>query len=129
MAHEYNVISADSHIDVIRADRWVRHVEAKWRDRAPKLVTFADGREGIVVENRRIRGPNHGIPHLVYGDDAPPNMGGGSPEQRLQEQDEDRVDAEILYTHGQMPFWRGLSDDDGYEAVVRGYKEWLAEEN
>ena len=128
MALQYNVISADSHIDVIRADRWVHHVEAKWRDRAPKLVTFADGREGIVVENRRIRGPNHGIPHRVYGDDAPANMGGGSPEQRLQEQDEDGVDAEIMYTHGQMPFWRGISDDQGYEAVVRGYNEWLAEE-
>ena len=128
MALQYNLISADSHIDVIRADTWVHHVEAKWRDRAPKLVTFADGREGLVVENRRIRGPNHGIPHLVYGDDAPPNMGGGSPEQRLQEQDEDGVDAEIMYTHGQMPFWRGISDDEGYEAVVRGYNEWLAEE-
>ncbi len=128
MATHYNLISADSHLDTLRPDRWVPHVEAKWRDRAPKLVTFGDGREGFVVENRRIRGHGSGLPHRVYGTDAPKNPGDGSPEQRLQEQDRDGVDAEIMYTHGQMPFWRGTSDDEAYEAVVRGYNQWLAEE-
>ncbi len=128
MAPRYNVISADSHLDVVRADRWVHHVEAKWRDRAPRLVTFADGREGIVVENRAIKGQNQGIPHKVYGMEDKRSVGAGTPEQRVAEQDEDGVDAEIMFTHGQMPFWRGLSDDEGYEAVIRGYNEWLAEE-
>ena len=128
MAHQYKVISADSHIDNIRPDRWVSHVEAKWRDRAPTLVTFGDGREGFVVENRRIRTQSSTLPHRMYKQEGMRGVGDGSPEQRLQEQNKDGIDAEIMYTHGQMPFWRGASDDEAYEAIVRGYNEWLAEE-
>ena len=128
MPTQYKVISADSHLDHIRPDRWVPHVEAKWRDRAPKLVTFGDGRDGFVVENRPMRRHSPTRPHRVYGPDAPDNAGGGSPEQRLAEQDQDGVDAEIMYTHGQLRFWRGIADDEAYEAVIRGYNDWLAEE-
>ena len=65
METQYKVISADSHIDNIRPDRWVPHVEAKWRDRAPKLVTFGDGREGFVLENRRLRSHSSSRPQQL----------------------------------------------------------------
>ena len=37
MARKYQIISADSHLD-ISPDRWRHRVPAKWRDLAPKVV-------------------------------------------------------------------------------------------
>jgi predicted TIM-barrel fold metal-dependent hydrolase len=35
----------------------------------------------------------------------------------------------VLFSHGSYAeFWRGISDDDAYKAVIRAYNEWLAEE-
>ena len=130
MATQYKVISGDSHLD-IPANRWTPHVAAKWRERAPSLVTLPDGSEGFLVENRRIRGGSKTLPHRMREleqEPGTPHPGTGTPERRVQEQDEDGVDAEILYTHTYMGYWRGISDDDAYEAVVHGYNEWLAEE-
>ena len=130
MALQYKVISGDSHLD-IAANRWTPHVAAKWRDRAPSLVKLADGTEGFLVENRRIRSGSKTLPHRMrelMQEPGAPHPGTGTPERRVQEQDEDGVDAEILFTHTYMSYWRGISDDEAYEAVVHGYNEWLAEE-
>ena len=134
MARHYQCISADSHLD-IRPERWTGRVPKRWRERAPRTVTLANGDEGIIVENRAPRSPGAttitGIPYEQHGLQkywfAGP--GTGAPEQRLWEQDQDGVDAEVLFTHGSYPvFWRGISDDEAYKAVVRAYNEWLAEE-
>jgi predicted TIM-barrel fold metal-dependent hydrolase len=134
MPKNYQVISADSHLD-IRPERWTPRVPERWRDRAPRTVILSNGNEGILVENRPPRSPGAttitGIPYEQHGlqkywYDGP---GTGEPEQRLWEQDQDHVDAEVLFTHATYPmFWRGIADDDAYIAVIRAYNEWLAEE-
>jgi len=56
--------------------------------------------------------------------------GTGSAEQRVKEQDEDGLDAEVLFpamVAGPV-FWRNISHDDVYKAIIRGYNDWLAEE-
>jgi uncharacterized protein len=56
--------------------------------------------------------------------------GTGSAEQRVKEQDEDGLDAEVLFpamVAGPV-FWRNISHDDPYKAVIRAYNDWLAEE-
>src|SRR5262249_29993870 len=59
-----------------------------------------------------------------------PGLGDGR--QRLREQDEDGIDAEILYPPAPGPgFIRNLlrkGDRDAYLAVVQGYNTWLAED-
>ena len=49
---EYNVISADAHIDLrwLPADLFVSNAPAKWKDMVPRLVAHIDhgGREGLV---------------------------------------------------------------------------------
>ena len=47
--------------------------------------------------------------------------GTGTPEQRLQEQDQDGIDAEVLFPsqQGGPKFWRRIEDDLTYKAVVR----------
>ena len=134
MAIKYNLISADSHLE-INPDRWTPRVPAQYRDRAPRRIKLSSGGDGVVVEGRdlyvlglAITGKpyeEHRLEGVSY-DDGP---GAGSPEQRLREQDQDGVDAEILYTSaGNLRFWRGIRDDDAFRAVVHAYNEWLSEE-
>ncbi len=130
----HQCISADSHLD-IPPERWTPHVPKRWRDRAPRTVILADGAEGMIVENRPPRSPGAtaitGIPYSQHGlqKNAFEGPGTGAPEQRLREQDQDGVDAEVLFTHAAYPqLWRGISDDEPYKAVIRAYNEWLAEE-
>jgi predicted TIM-barrel fold metal-dependent hydrolase len=55
------------------------------------------------------------------------SAGTGSPEQRLREQDEDGIDAEILFSQISSVL-RQAKDDDLYRDLVRAYNEFLAQE-
>ena len=56
-------------------------------------------------------------------------LAAGSAEQRLREQEVDGIDAEVLFTSaGNSNLWRGIQDDDAYDAVVHAYNEFLGEE-
>src|SRR6266508_2231877 len=52
MARKYNVISADSHLD-LSPERWSAHVPAKWREQAPRVVRLESGEDAIVVGDRK----------------------------------------------------------------------------
>jgi predicted TIM-barrel fold metal-dependent hydrolase len=56
--------------------------------------------------------------------------GTGGPEQRVREQDEDGMDAEVLFAAmvAGPVFWRNIAHDEVYKAVIRGYNDWLGEE-
>ena len=134
MAREYNVISGDGHID-LNPDAWRDRVAAKWRDRAPKRVAMPDGMDAIQVDG--------GHPHTIgltrnvgyeKTDDLAVKVptfdngfGGGPPEQRLREQDEDGLDAEVLFSQ-LTPVLRDAKDDDLFLDLVRAYNEFLGEE-
>ena len=136
---KYQCISADSHLE-IRPDRYAKRVPAKFRDRAPKVITLEDGTLAVLQEGqpleRLISNISAGLPYEERRpfDPLPGNLyesspGTGSPEQRLGEQDKDGVDAEVLFPGNVGPgFWRGIGNDDAYKAVVRAYNDWLAEE-
>jgi len=130
----YELISADSHLE-ISPDRWSQRVPARYRDYAPRLVHLADGGDGVVVENRPLYRLGLAITGKPYTEHTPVGIryegapGGGTPEERIREQDLDGVDLEVLFTSaGNSGFWRGISDDDAYCAVIHAYNEFLAEE-
>jgi predicted TIM-barrel fold metal-dependent hydrolase len=134
MARAYRTISADGHLE-IAPDRWTARVPAKYRDRAPKLVKLHHGGDGVIVEGRPLYVLGLAITgrpyqeHKLYGHSYEGNLGSGSPEQRIAEQDQDGVDAEVLYTSaGNAGFWRGIREDAAYRAVIHAYNEFLAEE-
>ena len=134
MARQYRIISADSHLE-ISPERWTPHVAAKYRDRAPHLVKLPNGGEATVIENRPVNVLGLAVTGRGYEEFKPTgvtyggNPGTGSPEQRLKEQDQDGVDAEVLFTGpGNVRFWRGISNDEALKVVVHGYNEFLAEE-
>jgi predicted TIM-barrel fold metal-dependent hydrolase len=61
--------------------------------------------------------------------DGTPSPGTGDGRQRLREQDEDGIDAEVLFAPlFATRFIEGIKDAEVYNAMVRAYNEWLAEE-
>ena len=133
----YGVISADGHLEV-PPERWVPFVPTKWRDRTPRLVQLPEGGEGWVVEGQpllhnglnltgrgrvRYRGASYRRP------DGSPTEGTGPPRQRLAEQDEDGIDAEVLFPPiFASRFIESIGDKDAYRAMVSAYNRFLAEE-
>jgi predicted TIM-barrel fold metal-dependent hydrolase len=131
---KYKVVSGDSHLE-ISPGRWSDRVPAKYKERAPRLVTLPHGGDGIIIEGREVYTLGLAITgappeeHKLFGLNYEGAPGAGTPERRLQEQDRDGVDAEVLYTSaGNARFWRGIGDDDAYNAVIHAYNEFLAEE-
>ena len=137
MPRNYQVISADGHLE-IPPDPWVRHIPEKFRERAPRLVKLTEGGEGWLVEGMPMvhNGQNvaAGRPLKVKGgsywnEDGSPVPGTGDAVQRLQEQDADGIDAEILYPPVFISrFIENLSDKEAYLAMVRAYNDFLAED-
>jgi len=134
MASKYRIFSADSHLE-ISPDRWTPRVPAKYRDRAPRMVKLSDGGDGIIIEGRDVYVLGLAITGKPYEDHKLSGMtyegspGAGKPEKRVQEQVQDGVDGEVLFTSaGNLSFWRGIKNNEAYRAVVHAYNEFLAEE-
>jgi len=134
MASKYRLFSADSHLE-ISPGRWTARVPEKYRDRAPRLITLPNGGDGIIVEGQPVYVLGLAVAgrpyeeHQLTGLNYATSAGAGSPEQRLQEQERDGIDGEILYTSaGNLSFWRGIRNDDAYLAVLHAYNTFLAEE-
>lgn len=134
MPKRYSVISGDSHLE-LSPDRWRERVPEPYRDRAPRAVKFPQGGDAVLVE----RVPLHPVglsvtggkpyqEHRLFGVTWEGSAGTGSPEQRLKEQDQDGVDAEVLFSTIGYRVWRGIRDDATFRAVVHAYNEFLAEE-
>jgi len=137
MAREYRLMSADGHLEV-PPERWVHRVPGKYRDRAPHTVHLPDGGDALMIEGqplleanfldlRACRAEGTWQPFGLKVADA---AGTGSPEQRVREQDQDGMDAEVLFAAmvAGPVFWRNIAHDEVYKAVIRGYNDWLAEE-
>ena len=131
---KYNVVSADSHLE-IAPERWTNRVPAQYRERAPRLIKMTNGGDGIIIEGRSLYVLGlaiTGVPpeeHKLYGLNYEGAPGAGTPEDRVKEQERDGVDAEVLYTSaGNAGFWRGIGADAAYNAVIHAYNEFLVEE-
>ena len=137
MSRTYNVISADGHLE-FPPDRLIPFVPEQYRDRAPRLVKVAGGGEAMLLEGWPLL-PNHSNilrnkklnePGLSYWEpDGSPSPGTGEAPQRLKEQDDDGLDAEVLFP---AVFYavaiQKIEDKDVYRALIRAYNTYLASE-
>src|ERR1041385_9348813 len=138
MARQYRLMSADGHLEV-PPERWIHRVPEKYRERAPHTVKLPDGGDAQMIEGQPLleanfldlragRAEGTWQPFGLKVNDA---AGTGSAEQRVKEQDEDGLDAEVLFpamVAGPV-FWRNIAHDDPYKAVIRAYNDWLADQN
>jgi predicted TIM-barrel fold metal-dependent hydrolase len=136
MTRTYRYISADSHLE-IDSKWWIERVPASYRDQAPRVLHLPDGSDAWLVEGAPLRQ----VPFDLYGgkgrdvwkpwgQNYATTPGTGPAEQRVREQDEDGIDAEVLFP-GQASgpnFWRNVRDDAAYKACVRAYNDFLAED-
>jgi predicted TIM-barrel fold metal-dependent hydrolase len=130
----YRLISADSHVNE-PGDLWTSRVPGEFTERAPRIESFERG-DAWVLEG--VADPiNFGM-NACAG--LPPEQmtgwkrfseirrGGYDPAARLEEMDQDGVDAEVLYPTprlSQAVF--AYTDADFHHALVRAYNDWLAD--
>jgi predicted TIM-barrel fold metal-dependent hydrolase len=137
MATQYRLISSDGHLEV-PPERWRQRVPKQLRERAPRTIRLDNGGDGLLLEGlppleanfldlRAGRPSGQWQPFGLRIEDA---AGTGSPQQRVEEQKLDGIDAEVLFPAmlAGPVIWRKINDDDLYRAVVRAYNGWLAEE-
>ena len=136
MAREYKRISADSHLEVSN-DRWTHRIDPKYRDQGPKAIVLPNGGDASQIGDL----PPRENPMDLYGGKGRDNWlpfgqkysetpGTGEPSQRLEEQDMDKLDAEILFPAVVVGprYWSKVKDDELQNAIFRGWNDWVAEE-
>lgn len=133
-ARTNRLVSGDSHLQV-PADFWTGRIPEQYRDLAPRRVKLPDGGEAIVAAD----GSSYMGATGSYAGHTPEDfdpitpfeyetaVGSGPPEQRLREQDQDGVDAELLFPGTSATHGMRVRDHNAYLAMVRAYNDYLAE--
>jgi predicted TIM-barrel fold metal-dependent hydrolase len=137
MARKYRLISADSHI-LEPPHVWKQYMPRKFHEKAPKVVPDGEGGEawqfspelppapiGIYAS----AGRKHEDVRWTGVTFAAANQGNFRAEPRLQEQDVDGIDAEVLFGSARMMSHFFSDPDPEFQlAGVRAYNDWIAEE-
>jgi predicted TIM-barrel fold metal-dependent hydrolase len=132
MAPTYRYFSADSHFECL-PETWTHRIPAKYRDRAPRRIKLADGRDAIVVEGQPLeyrgtnlfagKGPEDFNPTHLDFENA---VGAGSPKQRLKEQDADGIDGELLFATEARN--TNIKDKYAFLEIIRSFNDYFIEE-
>ena len=132
MARHYRFISADSHYES-PPEHWTHRVAEKYRDRAPRRIKLANGKDALAMEGKPLvyggtslyggRAPEVFDPTQLDYDHTP---GCGPAEQRLREQDQDGIDAEVLFALDVRN--SAIRDKAARIGVVQGFNDFFAEE-
>jgi predicted TIM-barrel fold metal-dependent hydrolase len=120
----------------VPADFWTHRLPEKFKDVAPRRIKRPTGGEAIVAADGSsywgATGSYAGHTPATFDpmtafdfDDA---VGSGGPAQRLREQDEDGVGAELLFPGSSAVHGIRVADRDAYLAMVDAYNDYLAEE-
>jgi predicted TIM-barrel fold metal-dependent hydrolase len=113
-------------------------MEPRFRNRAPRIVKEADGKERLVIEEQTLGSKERGIGAIggvgarqgVVADDTMEykqgKLGGFDPHARIPDMDADGIDAAFLYPS--LGLFSGAIQDPGLAAATcRAYNRWLAD--
>jgi predicted TIM-barrel fold metal-dependent hydrolase len=137
MARRYELISADSHV-LEPPHLWTTYMPKKFHDKVPRVVSDGEGGEawqfapdippapiGIYAS----AGRKHEDVRWTGVTFAAANQGNFRGEPRLEEQDLDGVDAEVLFGSARMMSHFFSDPDPEFQlAGVQAYNNWLVEE-
>ena len=130
----YRVISSDNHV-FEPGDLWISRASARYKDRAPLLVSKEDG-DWWYYDGNRVIGTGAGA-HAGVRFEDPEKLretttfedvrpGGYIPEEHVKDLDIDGVDVSIIYpTVGGVLY--SVPDSDLLTEMTRIYNDWLAE--
>ena len=128
-----NIISADSHI-FEPPDLWTSRIEARFRDRAPRVVRGKDS-DGWQVENStssfghviqaglRYVDPSAITPRARL-EEVP--QAAYEPHQHIKDMELDGVDGEVVFPSAGLGMFR-VRDSELLSAIFRAYNDWLAD--
>ena len=120
--HKYFMVSADTHANE-PAGLWRERIDAKYRDRLPRIEVDANGVRWSVMEGFR---PQKLRETPFQGEDLIRSRAGADPEQRLRDLAADGVDAEVIFPNKGLSMW-ATSDPVFANAMCRVYNEWAWE--
>jgi len=141
---KYDVISADSHVDLIwlPPDLFTENASAAFKDHMPYVTDGPRGKEWVTknstfgLMNGMGSGGRQYVPGQIHRSDRMAAEGiyedgkkgirrMTEPELRIKDQDRDGVQAEVLY--GILGATNRLKDDEAAGEMLRIYNEWLDE--
>ncbi len=129
------VISSDSHV-FEPPDLWTNRIDARFRDRAPRMQRV-EGVDHLIVEDDQMiagiglisnAGARFEAPETIsaHGAFEDVHVGGYDPDQHMKDMKIDGVSGEVLYP-SQGLFYYKIADSHWMSAVFRAYNDWLAE--
>src|SRR4029077_2365750 len=136
MSRTYNVIDADAQ-GLEPLDLWEKYMDPAYRERAPRLIIDADGKERLLIEGKILGSPKGlGVIGAIgarqgtvsditmkYVEGRP---GGFDPHARIPDMDLDAIDAAFLYPS--LGLFSGAISEPGLPAATcRAYNRWLAD--
>jgi predicted TIM-barrel fold metal-dependent hydrolase len=131
MSRQYDVVNVGSHVNP-PGDMWADYAPAQYRENAPRLITkqFPDGEYEVLV----VEGVEHRMLAMQLGLPRDPvfarkftdgYVAGRDPSARLEAQDQDKIDAEILIHPG---FPEMLPTDRRIRyGMMAAFNSWLGE--
>ncbi|HUD15902.1 MAG TPA: amidohydrolase family protein, partial [Acidimicrobiales bacterium] len=140
MTRQYRLISADGHV-VEPPDMWTKYLPKKFHDRAPKLVKDAKGGDawelvpgtppmplGLVTNAGQFGKRYEDLEWFGSTYDSI-LKGSFQGKARVDEQDFDGVDAEVLFpSQRTMGAFMAQDDDDYHLAGLEAYNTWMHDE-
>jgi len=120
--NKYFVVSADTHANE-PANLWRERIDAKYRDRLPRIEVDANGVRWSVMEGFR---PQKLRDSRFEGEDLIRSKAGADPEERLRDLAADGVDAEVIFPNKGLSMW-ATSDPVFANAMCKVYNEWAWE--
>jgi predicted TIM-barrel fold metal-dependent hydrolase len=120
--NKYFMVSADCHANE-PANLWTERIEARYRDRLPRIVTDDKGVQWRVSEGHR---PDRLRLGDLEGEDQVRAKAGADPRERLRDQDRDGIDAEVVFPNKGLSMW---ATPDGAFAMAqcRAWNDWAWE--
>jgi predicted TIM-barrel fold metal-dependent hydrolase len=139
-ARTYRIISADGHT-IEPPDMWAKFLPAKFHDRMPRLVKDPKGGDAWelvpggpamplgLVTNAGRWGKRYEDLEWYGATYDTIRQGAFNAKERIVEQDEDGVDAEVLFpSQRTMGTFMAQEDDDYHLAGVEAYNAWMHDE-
>ncbi len=120
--NKYLMVSCDSHMNE-PANLWRERLDAKYRDRLPRIEVDEKGVKWSVSEGFQ-RSRLHDS--VFQGEDLERQKCGADPEQRLKDMAQDGVDAEIIFPNKGLAMW-ATPDPQFAMAQCRIYNDWAWE--
>jgi len=122
-AKKYFMVSADCHANE-PANLWAERIDAKYRERLPRVITDKDGVKWRVSEGHR---PDRLRIHEMEGEDDARNKAGADPKLRIADHDGDGIDVELLFPNKGLSMW-ATQDAEFAQAQCRVWNDWAWEQ-